>query len=122
MGPIDKPGKVVPYDRAEIVAILKELADQDWAAFFDRRVSAPLDALPLDAVARCGYRVGFASKPSAYLEYLQKKGTGFLSARDSLGLTLTPDGKVTNVNPGMAADACGRPAGHADPRGQWLAL
>jgi predicted metalloprotease with PDZ domain len=107
MGPIGKPGKVVPYDRDEIIAILTELAHHDWAAFFDRRVSAPLDGLPLDVVARCGYRIDFASKPSAYLEYLQKKGPGFLSARDSLGLTLGPDGKVTSVNPGMAADSAG---------------
>jgi predicted metalloprotease with PDZ domain len=107
MGPSERPGKTVPFDRAEIIAILGELADHDWATFFDRRVSNPIDALPRDVIARCGYRLDVASKPSGYLEYLQKNGPGFLSARDSLGLTLTPDGKVSYVNPGMAADAAG---------------
>jgi predicted metalloprotease with PDZ domain len=106
-GPRDTPGDVVPYDRADIVSRLHDLADYDWAAFFDRRVAAPMDALPLDVVARCGYRVAYATKPSGYLGYLQEQEPGFLSARDSLGLTLSRDGKVSAVNPGTVADRAG---------------
>ena len=76
-GPIDKPGKVVPYDRAEFIAILNGLADHDWAAFFDRRVSAPLDVLPLDVVARCGYRIDFASEAFGLSRILAKEGDRF---------------------------------------------
>jgi predicted metalloprotease with PDZ domain len=107
MGPIPLAGAVVPYDRAEIVALLEPLAKHDWAAWFDRRVSAPTDALSLDVVARCGYRIAYSTKPSGYLEYLQELDEGMISARDSLGLTLTRDGKVTIVNAGTAADRGG---------------
>jgi predicted metalloprotease with PDZ domain len=111
LGPINQPGRVVPYDRAEIIALLNDLADHDWTAFFDRRVSAPMDALPLDVVARCGYRLSYASKPSGYLQYLQDKEPGFLSARDSLGMTISREGRVNAVNPGSAADRAGVLAG-----------
>ena len=110
LGPSEKPGKVVPYDRAEIVAILKELADQDWAAFFDRRVSSPLDALPLDAVARCGYRVGYASKPSGYLEYLQKKGAWFHLGPRFPRPDAHPRRQGDQRQPRHGRRPCGRPA------------
>ena len=110
MGPVDRPGKVVPYDRAEIVGILKDLADYDWAGFFDRRVSSPQDALPLDVVGRLGYRVGYAAKPSGYLEHLQR-GRGSTSLRDSVGMSVGGDGRVSAVNPGLPADRAGVVAG-----------
>jgi predicted metalloprotease with PDZ domain len=106
MGPISATEKVVPYDFPEIVKILKELADYDWEQFLSRRVSASLENLPLDVVGRSGYRLQYANKPSAYLEYLQESSRrpGFISARDSLGLTFSVDGRITNVIPGMAGD------------------
>ncbi len=102
MGPVAAKEKVVPYEFPEIVRILKELADYDWEQFLSRRVSAPLETLPLDLVGRCGYRLQYAAKPSAYLDYLQQHEPGFISARDSLGLTFSSEGKISSVVPGMA--------------------
>jgi len=101
--------RVVPYELPEIVGILNDLADYDWATFFARRVSAPLDALPLEFVPRLGYRLSHSAKPSAYLERQQEgpRGSGFVTARDSLGLVFSNDGRVTNVIPGMAGDRAG---------------
>ena len=104
MGPIDRPGKVVPFELPEVVAVLKGLADHDWDAFFARRVSAPLLALPLDVVQEAGYRVEYGKKPSSYQEFLD---AGAVSARDSLGLTFAADGSVTGVVPGMVGDKSG---------------
>jgi predicted metalloprotease with PDZ domain len=115
-GALDRPGKVVPYDRDEVVRTLNAVAEYDWAAFLDRRVSSPLEALPLDALARCGYRVGYAAKPSAYAES-QVPGGGALSARDSLGARFTADGRVAAVHPNTPADRAG-----LLPRAQVLAV
>jgi predicted metalloprotease with PDZ domain len=104
MGAVAAKEKVVPYEFPEIVRTLKELADYDWEQFLSRRVSAPLETLPLDLVGRCGYRLQYAGKPSAYLEYLQQHEPGFISARDSLGLTFSSEGKISSVVPGMAGD------------------
>lgn len=101
--------RVVPYELPEIVGILNDLAEYDWATYFARRVSAPLDALPLDFVGRCGYRLAYSPNPSAYLQRQQEgpRGNGYVTARDSLGLVFSNDGRVTNVIPDMAGDKSG---------------
>jgi predicted metalloprotease with PDZ domain len=110
MGPIATRDKVVPYDLPEIVKILKELDDHDWDQFFARRVSAPLENLPVEVLVHCGYRLGYASKPSGYAEYRQSPHgeLWYLVERDSLGLTFNNwDGKITSVAPGSAGDKAG---------------
>lgn len=113
MGAVPAKEKVVPFELPEIVKILEELADYDWEQFFTRRVSAPLETLPLDVVSRCGYRLQYASKPSAYLEYLEQGAVrqGFISARDSLGLTFSTEGRIGNVVPHMIGDKAGLATG-----------
>jgi predicted metalloprotease with PDZ domain len=113
-GPIGDRGKVVPYDFPDIVKPLRELApEHDWEQFLTRRVSLPLDHLPLDVVGRCGYRLQYAVKPSGHLEYLEEHNprSKFISARDSLGLTFGEDGRIQNVIPGMAGDKGGLTSG-----------
>jgi predicted metalloprotease with PDZ domain len=109
-GPIAARGKVVPYEEADVVKVLRELVpDYDWQQLVTRRVSQPLDQLPLDVVGQCGYRLQYSTKPSAFLEYLEEqvRDRKFVSARDSLGLTFGEDGKLQNVAPGSAGDKAG---------------
>ena len=54
--------KVVPYELAEIVKDLQELADFDWESFLLKRVAQPLDELPLEVVSRCGYKVQYSTR------------------------------------------------------------
>jgi predicted metalloprotease with PDZ domain len=101
-------GRVVPYDLPEIVQDLKQLADYDWDAFFARHVTATQEDLPLDVVARCGYRLQYTTKCPAFLDYLQQQGgQALLSARDSLGLTFHGDGRIADVAPGLPGDKAG---------------
>ncbi|HUR53244.1 MAG TPA: hypothetical protein VMZ71_03890 [Gemmataceae bacterium] len=113
MGPLDAVGagapatkpRVVPYTQADVVKILKTLADHDWDGFFARRVSAPMETFPLDVVEMSGYRVGYSTTPSSYLEFtLSSAKGGTVTARDSLGLTFTTEGKIQSVVPEMAGD------------------
>src|SRR6266566_17217 len=67
MGP-QRNEKIVPYDRAEVIQTLKELADDDWESFLHERVDVPQTALPLTVVERCGYRLQYATKPSEILK------------------------------------------------------
>ncbi|MBI3407346.1 MAG: M61 family metallopeptidase [Planctomycetes bacterium] len=107
MGPIPTKDRVVTYEFQDVVKTLKSIADYDWDGFLRRRVSAPQEALPLEVVDRCGYRLEYGNKPSAFVDYLQRGrgfGGGSIIVRDSLGLTFTPDGKIANVFPGMIGD------------------
>jgi predicted metalloprotease with PDZ domain len=108
MGPTSSKDKVVPYDLSEIVRILKELADHDWEKFFTRRVSLPLESLPLDVVGMAGYKIGYGTKASGHIEFLQSANSNHaISARDSLGLNLGHDGAVTGIVSGSLADKAG---------------
>jgi predicted metalloprotease with PDZ domain len=110
--PANRSAPVVPYELPEILKILHELADHDWEAFFQRRVSAPQETLPLDVVGRLGYRLHFTDKPSQYLKYLEKRDkTPTVSARDSLGLLFNGDGKILHVYPGTVAAKAGLVSG-----------
>jgi predicted metalloprotease with PDZ domain len=93
---------VVPYELPEIVSTLRALADFDWESFFAKRVSQPQDALPLDVVGRCGYRLKYATEPPSGSPISRQRGG--VSARDSLGLSFSPDGQIIDVVPGMAGD------------------
>jgi len=106
MGP-QRNEKIVPYDRAEIIQILKELADYDWESFLHERVDVPQTALPLTVVERCGYRLQYATKPSEILKEQEQNDKVVAAARDSLGLAFGEDGTAWDVVPGMAADKAG---------------
>ena len=96
---------MVPYDLPEIVKDLKELADFDWESFLNRRVSQPQESLPLEVVGRCGYRLKYATDPPGGSPILRRRGG--ISARDSLGLSFSPEGQISDVVPGMIGDRTG---------------
>jgi predicted metalloprotease with PDZ domain len=93
---------VVPYELPEILSDLHELTDFDWESFFARRVSQPQEALPLEVLGRCGYRLQYATEPPAGSSISRRRGG--VSARDSLGITFSPEGRIDDVVPGMAGD------------------
>jgi predicted metalloprotease with PDZ domain len=93
---------VVPYDLPEIIADLREQADFDWEPFLAKRVSQPQESLPLEVVGRCGYRLQYATEPPAGVPISRQRGG--TSARDSLGLSFSPDGRIIDVVPGMVGD------------------
>jgi predicted metalloprotease with PDZ domain len=96
---------VVPYELNEVINDLHELADFDWESFLKERASRPQDVLPLDVLSRCGYRVKYATEPPAGSPISRERGG--VSARDSLGLTFSPDGRIIDVVPGMTGDRTG---------------
>ena len=79
--------KVVPYELAEIVKDLQELAEFEWESFLLKRVAQPLDELPLEVVSRCGYKVQYTSASSRRADEPAEPGGGGVSALDSIGLS-----------------------------------
>ena len=110
MGPQRKE-QIVPYDRAEIIQILKELADYDWESFLRQRVDEPQTELPLTFVERCGYRLQYATQPSEFLKEVEQKGKFITASFDSLGMGYDEEGTVADLVPGMAADKAGMTPG-----------
>jgi predicted metalloprotease with PDZ domain len=107
LGANPSTAKVVPYDRPEIVSILRELTEFDWEAFLDKRVTQTQDALCLDVVGRIGYRVNYTAEPSQPVASLSRANRAAISALDSLGLSFGDDGRVVDVIPRMVGDQSG---------------
>jgi predicted metalloprotease with PDZ domain len=108
LGAVSSTAKVIPYELPEIVTTLSELADFDWAPFLEKHVSQPLESLPLDVVKRCGYKIEYSSKPPPEQLGRRSRGDqGGVSALDSIGLSFSGDGTISDITPGMAGDRAG---------------
>lgn len=86
---------VKTYTFEDVVAALNAVTPYDWTSFLRTRVEKTAPA-PLDGVARGGYRLVFADKPSEF----QKADDTNREATDltySLGVTLDKDADLTAV-------------------------
>ena len=100
---------VVPYDLPEIVQDLKQLADYDWDTFFARRVDRDASRhrrLRSSAAAAIGCSTQPNPRPF-WTTSRNRAARHLLSARDSLGLTFSNDGRITDVAPGLPGDKAG---------------
>jgi predicted metalloprotease with PDZ domain len=107
LGPGPTDAHVIPYDLDDVVKALTDVCDFDWGPFLRDRTEKPLDALPLDVLTRCGYRLGYTNRPPNPSDRIARRGGAGVSARDSLGLGFDGEGKITDVIPGMIGDKSG---------------
>ncbi len=99
--------KVVPYELADIVNVLKQLADFDWESFLLKRVAQPLDELPLEVVTRYGYKVQYSTHVPDEQMSRQIRDADGVSALDSIGLSFGGDGTITEITAGGIGDRAG---------------
>jgi predicted metalloprotease with PDZ domain len=102
----DSGPKVVPYSYDDVVNALNEIAPGDWNAFFQQRVYEIAPHAPLGGIENGGWRLGYTNEVPALLkarENLRK----YTDMSCSIGLVLGNDGRISDVIPGMAADAAG---------------
>jgi predicted metalloprotease with PDZ domain len=99
--------KVVPYELAEIVKDLREIADFEWESFLLKRVAQPLDELPVEVVNRCGYKVEYSTQVPAEQVSRQNRDPEAVSAIDSIGLSFGGDGTITEIFAGGVGDRAG---------------
>jgi predicted metalloprotease with PDZ domain len=107
LGPGPTEARVVPYELADLVKALTDVCEFDWERFLRERTEKPLDALPLEVLARCGYRLNYTAKAPDASAGISRRGGGGASALDSLGLGFDGEGKITEVIPGMVGDRSG---------------
>ncbi len=107
MGP-DLPDVAVhPYTLEDILTILDDLEDYDWATLIQSWVEEPIEHLPLKFLEGLGYRLQYATEASQLLSD-RETDRHYSSAQDSLGMSVNSDGKITgSIVPGMPADEAG---------------
>lgn len=94
---------VKPYTAQDVFAALNQVAPFDWKAFFEQRLSAKSEALPLDGVRAGGFELVYDATPNA----MSASDDGGVDATGSLGLALGADGSVLDAWPGRPAFAAG---------------
>ncbi|MEG3164777.1 peptidase M61 [Sphingomonas sp. PB2P19] len=85
-----------PYDFAEVVATLDELAAHDWAGFLTEKLERKGGGAPLGGVERGGYRLVYRDTPTDY-GARSDAAMGSLNLMFSIGLTVSSDGVLNEV-------------------------
>lgn len=101
---------VIGYELDEVIGLLREVADYDWAKFFQDRVQRPRAEFGMEFVEKLGYRAQYSAKQSdsAKERDQSRKQT---SAINSIGVTVADDGRIKTVVPGSPADTAGLTSG-----------
>ncbi len=102
----DPNAHAVGFDRAEIVAILNDLAPFDWAALIAERVDRVSGEKLPEGIERAGWKLGWTDKPSLLVKTIEKIYK-YSRLYDSVGFTVDKEGKIGSIVPGSAADRAG---------------
>lgn len=104
-GPV---GAVATYNRADVVAALKELeAGTDWDALIRERLERPVASLDLaPLLKKVGYEIEWADSPTD-LQKKQHASDDTINLRTSLGVRVAKDGTITEIVPGSPMDRAG---------------
>jgi predicted metalloprotease with PDZ domain len=84
------------YKFDDVVRLLAEIADHDWAGFFIDKLHNTRGHAPLAGIERGGYRLVYRDTPHARAVAMQRL-TGVTNVQGSLGLSVSSDGMVTEV-------------------------
>jgi predicted metalloprotease with PDZ domain len=98
---------VLPYDRAELIDELNQVAPYDWTAFLHDRIDKVNPHADLAGIEQGGYKLVYTDKPTPYeksLLTIRGAASGSLDVWFSLGLELLADGTITDVRVGGVAD------------------
>ncbi len=106
-GPPSGGPEVRPFTRAELVAALAAVASHDWEAFFRARVDGLRAGAPVEGLEAAGWKLAYSTRPNAYTEAYAERDDAGTDLRFSLGLFLMQEGQVSDVVPGLPADAAG---------------
>jgi len=92
-------GRHVPlgYTFDDVVAAMNAVQPYDWAGFFRARLDGHGPGAPLDGITRAGWKLVYTAEETPFYKDLEE----YRKAADlsySLGLSLSPDGRIVNVS------------------------
>jgi predicted metalloprotease with PDZ domain len=80
----------------DVYRSLNDIAPFDWRQFFDEQLKDTHERAPLDGIERGGYRLVYRDTPSAF-EVGSQAVFGRVDLSHSIGLTLSPEGRISDV-------------------------
>lgn len=109
-GPSGDRVRVSPYERNDVLELLREVAPLDWDAFFTSRIEAIVAQPSRTALGNVGWRLVFTREPTETFRALEAASRE-LNLTYSLGLVVSHEGEVVDVVPGTAAARARVPPG-----------
>lgn len=88
--------KQATYTFEDVVAVLNELAPNDWSAFLRQRLDGHGPGAPLDGIARGGYRLVYTEEPTDLFKTLEAQRR-VVDLSYSLGASVESDGRLASV-------------------------
>ena len=102
--------RVIPYTFDDVVTTLNDVCPYDWKTFFQTRVYDVTLHPPMGGIENAGWHLAYTNQLPAFLKIRETKRK-FTDITFSLGFSLSSDGVVADVIPGLPADAAGLAAG-----------
>lgn len=97
---------IKPYVFEDVVATLNQVAPYDWKSFLRQRLDSLAPHAPLGGITNGGWDLVYTDTPNMiHAAHHAMSGNGDYTA--SLGMTVTHDGTIQDVIPGMPADQAG---------------
>ncbi len=100
------PATLRPFTFDDLVADLNAVVEHDWRSHWTSRLTATGDYAPLKGIENAGWKLAFAAKPTD-LQTTREDDEKEIDLTASIGLTLSQEGKVIDVVPGLAAHKAG---------------
>ncbi len=97
---------VVTYDLAEVVSTLNSVIAYDWQTFFNERVYQTQKNAPLGGITNGGWKLIYNDTPNIQTQVDEHRGS-FVNLNYSIGIGINAEGKISDVNPDLAAAKAG---------------
>ena len=97
---------VKTYTFDDIVNTLNEVAPYDWRGFLNERVNLINLRAPLGGITNGGWKLVYNEKPNEEVKSNEQQRK-FINSSYSLGLMVSPEGAVLDVNPELPAAKAG---------------
>ena len=94
------------YTFDEIVKTLNEVTPYDWRGFLNERVNLINSRAPLGGIAKGGWKLVYNQTPNEEVKFTEEQRK-FMNLSYSIGLYVSNDGTVLDVNPELAAAKAG---------------
>jgi predicted metalloprotease with PDZ domain len=97
---------VKTYTFDDIVNTLNEVTPYDWRGFLNERVNLINVRAPLGGITNGGWKLVYTEKPNEEVKFNEQQRK-FISSSYSIGLMVSPEGAVLDVNPELPAAKAG---------------
>ncbi|MDQ6788468.1 MAG: hypothetical protein M3033_16820, partial [Acidobacteriota bacterium] len=98
--------KVLTYDFEQVARTLNEVLPYDWRTFLNERIYKVQTRAPLGGIKNGGWRLVYNDTPNVQMQ-IDEHTRDFTNLMYSIGILVSKDGVISDINPDLAAAKIG---------------